>query len=134
MARTYDDWKTTDPRDMEPPEKPERDPDDAYDEWRDEQLCRETMSGTLSEMEAANRKRAMQDAYDAGKYEYLANHYKTEFERLEKRYTSLQPILEVLGDVQEYLDNRADVDDGIPNEAMRLLVEVRAAIRKAEGR
>ena len=31
--RTYDDWKTTDPRD-EPEEKPERDPD----EWRDQRM------------------------------------------------------------------------------------------------
>ena len=38
MSRTYDDWKTTDPRDMEPPEKPERDPDAEYDAWRDEML------------------------------------------------------------------------------------------------
>ena len=32
--RTYDAWKTTDPRDYEPEEKPERDPD----EWRDQKL------------------------------------------------------------------------------------------------
>ncbi len=34
-------------------------------------------------------------------------------------------------EVEEYLDDRADVDDGIPNHAMRLLVVVKEAIGKA---
>ena len=33
-----------------------------------------------------------------------------------------------LEEVEEYLDDRADADDGRPNDAMRLLVEVRAAL------
>ena len=41
-------------------------------------------------------------------------------------------MLAALHEVEEYLDNRADVDDGIPNDAMRCLVEVRAAIAKVE--
>jgi hypothetical protein len=35
---SYDNWKTTDPADYAPENKPERDPDDAYDEWRDRQM------------------------------------------------------------------------------------------------
>ena len=40
-------------------------------------------------------------------------------------------MLETLLEVEEYLNDRADVDDGIPDAAMRLLVEVKAAIAKA---
>ena len=40
-------------------------------------------------------------------------------------------MLEALREVEEYLDDRADVDDGIPDAAMRLLVEVKAVIAKA---
>ena len=38
-----------------------------------------------------------------------------------------EPLLAILREVEEYLDDRADVDDGIPNAAMRLLVDVKAA-------
>lgn len=41
-------------------------------------------------------------------------------------------MLVALCEVEDYLDDRADVDDGIPNDAMRLLVEVREAIAKAK--
>jgi hypothetical protein len=40
-------------------------------------------------------------------------------------------LLVALHEVEEFLDQRADVDDGIPNDAMRHLVEVRAAIAKS---
>lgn len=40
-------------------------------------------------------------------------------------------LLTALREVETYLEDRADVDDGIPDEAMRLLVEVRAAIANA---
>lgn len=43
-------------------------------------------------------------------------------------------MLAALREVEPFLDNQADCDDGRPNDAMRHLVEVRAAIRKAEGR
>jgi len=33
-----------------------------------------------------------------------------------------------LKEVEEYFDDRADVDDGRPNDAMRMLVEVRSAL------
>jgi hypothetical protein len=36
---------------------------------------------------------------------------------------------DVIEEVDDYLDNRADVDDGIPNTAMRLLT----ALRQAKG-
>jgi hypothetical protein len=36
---------------------------------------------------------------------------------------------QTLCEVETYLDNRADVDDGRSNEEMRLLVLVRAALR-----
>lgn len=42
-------------------------------------------------------------------------------------------MLAALREVEAYFDDRADVDDGIPNEAMRLLVEVQTAIAKAKG-
>ena len=47
-------------------------------------------------------------------------------------------VLATLHEVEEYLDNRADVIDGDygipePNTEMRLLTEVRAAIAKATG-
>ena len=42
-------------------------------------------------------------------------------------------MLSTLREVESYLDDRADVDDGIPNDAMRLLVEVREVISKATG-
>ena len=41
-------------------------------------------------------------------------------------------MLSVLREVEGFLDDRADADDGIPNEAMSLLTEVRAAIRATE--
>ena len=38
-SASYDAWKTTDPRDYEPETAPpERDPDQAYDEWRDRKM------------------------------------------------------------------------------------------------
>ncbi len=43
-------------------------------------------------------------------------------------------MLTTLRELEEFLDNQAVVDDERPNDAMRHLVEVRAAIRKAEGR
>jgi len=46
---------------------------------------------------------------------------------------AFRDMLAALREVEEYLDDRADVDDGIPDHAMRLLVEVRATITKAEG-
>lgn len=41
-------------------------------------------------------------------------------------------LLVTLREVEIYLDDRADVDDGTPNDAMRLLVEVRKAIASAD--
>jgi hypothetical protein len=39
---TYDDWKTTDPRDLEPEEPPvEEDPDDARDRMIEDKYLRE---------------------------------------------------------------------------------------------
>lgn len=40
-------------------------------------------------------------------------------------------MLTALQELEEFLDNQADVDDGRPNDAMRHLIEVRAAIAKA---
>ncbi len=34
-----------------------------------------------------------------------------------------------MDDLEEFLDNRADVDDGRPNEAMKLLVRLRQMYR-----
>ena len=34
-------------------------------------------------------------------------------------------LKETLDELEDYLDNRADVDDGIPNTAMRLFQKVR---------
>lgn len=42
-------------------------------------------------------------------------------------------MLSVLREVEEFLDQQADVDDGRPNDAMRLLVDVRAVIRSVEA-
>jgi hypothetical protein len=44
----------------------------------------------------------------------------------------LSVALETLRELDAYFDNRADVDDGIPNEAMRMLILVRGAIRMLE--
>lgn len=38
------------------------------------------------------------------------------------------PLRETLELVEGYLSQRADVDDGVPDEAMRLLVQVRASL------
>lgn len=43
-------------------------------------------------------------------------------------------MLVTLQELEEFLDNLADVDDGMPNDAMHHLVEVRAVIARAEGR
>ncbi len=42
-------------------------------------------------------------------------------------YTGMSPqeILQFLLELDEYLDNRADVDDGVPNAEMRLLTQLR---------
>lgn len=40
-------------------------------------------------------------------------------------------MLAALREIEEIADGEADVDDGIPNTAMRILVIVRAAIAKA---
>lgn len=40
-------------------------------------------------------------------------------------------MLAALQELEEFLDNQADVDDGRANDAMRHLTEVRAAIAKA---
>lgn len=42
-------------------------------------------------------------------------------------------MLTALHEVEEFLDQQADADDGRPNRAMSLLVEVRAALAKATG-
>ena len=47
-------------------------------------------------------------------------------------------LLEALDQCEDYFDNRADADHDeygfVPNEEMRLLSVVRAALAKAEGR
>jgi hypothetical protein len=45
----------------------------------------------------------------------------------------LSVALETLRELEAYFDNRADVDDTVSNEAMRMLVLVREAIRLLEG-
>lgn len=40
-------------------------------------------------------------------------------------------LLTTLREVETYLEERQDADDGIPNEAMSLLIEVRGAIAAA---
>ncbi len=40
-------------------------------------------------------------------------------------------MLAALWEVEEYLEPRIDADDGVPNDAMRLLTEVREALKKA---
>ncbi len=57
-----------------------------------------------------------------------------DMERDERVREAAPDMLAALHEIESFLDNRADVDDGIPNEAMRLLVELRAALRKAEGK
>lgn len=52
--------------------------------------------------------------------------------------TAAPDLLEALHEVEEFLDNQSDVEDGDygiprPNRAMRLLIEVRDAITKARG-
>jgi hypothetical protein len=42
-------------------------------------------------------------------------------------------ILDALRECEEFFDQRADVDDGIPNDAMNMLVIVRTALSKATG-
>lgn len=42
-------------------------------------------------------------------------------------------LVAVLREVEPFLDDQADADDGRPNDAMRLLIEVRAAITKTES-
>jgi hypothetical protein len=46
----------------------------------------------------------------------------------------LSVALETLRELESYFDNRADVDAGIPNEAMHLLILVRETIRMLEGK
>jgi hypothetical protein len=59
----------------------------------------------------------------------------TEEQKAEERLRDAAPImLEALHETLEFLDDRADADDGIPNDAMRLLTEVRFAIYKATGK
>lgn len=41
-------------------------------------------------------------------------------------------LIAALEEVDDYLDNRADVDDGIPNTAMKLLTTVRTALALAK--
>lgn len=43
-------------------------------------------------------------------------------------------MLAALREVEGFLNDQADADDGRPNDAMRHLMEVRAAIAIAEGR
>jgi hypothetical protein len=51
-------------------------------------------------------------------------------EECEALHSHLDITLNVLGEVESYLDDRADINDhGGPNEAMQLLREVRAAIK-----
>ena len=38
---------------------------------------------------------------------------------------------DVLVEIEDYLDDRADADNGIPNDAMRLLTEVRAILARS---
>ena len=38
---------------------------------------------------------------------------------------------DVLVEIEDYLDDRADADNGIPNDAMRLLTEIRAILARA---
>jgi hypothetical protein len=45
--------------------------------------------------------------------------------------SGLARALTTLREVAEFLDNLADADDGIPNDAMRLLVEVKDTIAAA---
>ena len=43
-------------------------------------------------------------------------------------------LLEACKEAKEYFDQTADVDDGIPNEEMNLLVGITQVINKAEGK
>lgn len=45
--------------------------------------------------------------------------------------TAAPDMLEVLQEIESFLENQQDADDGTPNDAMRHLVYVRAAIAKA---
>lgn len=103
--KNYDSWKTTDPRDAQEPDV-ERDPDDYI----------------------------AQAFHDLGFWKQIAKDRGVTIDMHEKRLAAFRDMLDALNEVHDYLDNRADVDDGIPNEAMRLLTQVQAAIRKAEGR
>jgi hypothetical protein len=46
----------------------------------------------------------------------------------------LSVALETLHELEAYFDHRADVDNGIPNEAMHMLILVRETIRLLEGK
>jgi hypothetical protein len=55
-------------------------------------------------------------------------------ERPLRQQLRLSAALETLHEIEAYFDNRADIDGGIPNEAMRMLVLTRETIRLIEGK
>ena len=50
---------------------------------------------------------------------------KAELERLAAVARKYDRLVDTCEEIELYLDRRADVDDGKPNEAMRLLIELR---------
>jgi hypothetical protein len=64
-----------------------------------------------------------------GKYE---QEYEWQNQEANARLIAAAPdMLDALREIEEWADDRADVDDGQPNDAMWVLVIVRAAIKRA---
>lgn len=87
---------------------------------------------------------------DCGEYRYVSSTVTTmcpetavcrlnQSQEADARLIAAAPeLLEALYEAEEYFDNRADADHDetgfVPNKEMKLLVSIRAAITKAEGR
>jgi hypothetical protein len=68
---------------------------------------------------------------DLDKIANVALHQRTDLmvklERMEREFSLLH---DALVDIRELVDGEADVDDGMPNTAMRVLVVVKLALRE----
>jgi hypothetical protein len=68
---------------------------------------------------------------DLDKIANVALHQRTDLMvRLKKLEHELGLMHDALVDIRELVDGEADVDDGMPNTAMRVLVVVKLALRE----